>query len=91
VGAAAGATTGLLTTPLDVAKTRLMTQGAGGGGAVKYKGAIDCLARVAREEGAGALFRGWEPRVLWIGVGGSIFFGALEASKKLYAPKEPEQ
>ena len=26
-------------------------------------------------------------RVLWIGIGGSIFFTALEASKKLYAPR----
>ena len=31
--------------------------------------------------------RGWEPRVIWIGVGGSVFFTVLEASKKLYAPK----
>jgi hypothetical protein len=25
--------------------------------------------------------------VLWIGIGGSVFFTALELSKKLYAPK----
>ena len=31
--------------------------------------------------------RGWEPRVLWIGIGGSVFFTVLEASKKFYAPK----
>jgi solute carrier family 25 S-adenosylmethionine transporter 26 len=30
---------------------------------------------------------GWEPRVIWIGIGGSIFFTALEASKRFYAPK----
>jgi solute carrier family 25 S-adenosylmethionine transporter 26 len=38
------------------------------------------------QEGAGALMRGWQPRVIWIGVGGSVFFTVLEASKKLYAP-----
>ena len=31
--------------------------------------------------------QGWEPRVLWIAVGGCVFFTALEAAKKLYAPK----
>ena len=31
--------------------------------------------------------RGWEPRVIWIGVGGSVFFTVLEASKRAYAPK----
>ena len=31
--------------------------------------------------------QGWEPRVIWIAVGGCVFFTALEAAKKLYAPK----
>lgn len=84
-GAVAGSFTGLATTPLDVLKTRLMTQGASG----EYRGVADCFSKIVRTEGWGALFRGWEPRVLWIGVGGSIFFSVLEASKKLYAPKPP--
>lgn len=186
-GALAGAITGLLTTPLDVMKTRLMTQGSSG----QYKGILDCATKIAREEGLGTFLKvrpgprtipergcefvpvragerggerggreverggkgcvrekgegarppgvrpmciprvpgfqmlgwvmrgsipcapaaqvaeippacqkdggedeegwrvwgqGWEPRVLWIGIGGSIFFTALELSKKLYAP-----
>jgi solute carrier family 25 S-adenosylmethionine transporter 26 len=81
VGAAAGAVTGVLTTPLDVLKTRLMTQGASG----KYKGVVDCARRVAAEEGVGTLFAGWQPRVIWIGLGGCVFFSALEAAKKAYA------
>ena len=82
-GAAAGAVTGLVTTPLDVLKTRLMIQGTSG----QYKNAFDCAAKIVSQEGAGALMRGWQPRVIWIGVGGSVFFTVLEASKKLYAPK----
>lgn len=82
-GAGAGAATGLITTPLDVLKTRLMIQG----GAQKYKNVFDCAIKIAAEEGTSALFRGWQPRVIWIGVGGSVFFTVLEASKKLYAPK----
>ncbi|PSC68296.1 putative S-adenosylmethionine carrier chloroplastic isoform X1 [Micractinium conductrix] len=83
LGAVAGAVTGLLTTPLDVLKTRLMLQGASG----QYKGVIDCATKIMREEGTAALFRGWEPRVMWIGIGGSVFFTVLEASKTFYAPK----
>ena len=82
-GAAAGAFTGLVTTPLDVLKTRLMIQGASG----QYRNVVDCAAQIVRQEGPGALLRGWQPRVIWIGVGGSIFFTALEAAKKFYAPR----
>jgi len=83
LGAGAGAVTGMLTTPLDVLKTRLMIQGASG----QYRNVFDCANKVIAQEGAGALFRGWQPRVMWIGIGGSVFFTVLEAAKKLYAPK----
>ncbi|CAG9467130.1 unnamed protein product [Pedinophyceae sp. YPF-701] len=83
IGATAGAVTGWATTPLDVLKTRLMTQGAAG----EYKGVVDCAVKIIRDEGVGAMFRGWEPRVTWIGVGGCVFFSALEAAKTAYRPK----
>lgn len=53
LGAVAGAVTGLVTTPLDVIKTRLMIQGAN----KTYKGVVDCATQIARQEGTGALFR----------------------------------
>lgn len=31
--------------------------------------------------------QGWQPRVIWIGLGGCVFFTALEEAKKLYLPK----
>lgn len=83
-GAGAGAATGLVTTPLDVLKTRLMIQGQAG----KYKNVWDCAVKICQEEGASALLKGWQPRVIWIGVGGSVFFTVLEASKKFYAPRQ---
>ncbi|BDA42467.1 probable mitochondrial carrier protein PET8 [Coccomyxa sp. Obi] len=83
VGALAGAVTGLVTTPLDVIKTRLMTQGV----SRKYDGIFDCARKIAKQEGAATFFKGWEPRVLWISIGGCVFFTALEEAKKLYAPK----
>jgi solute carrier family 25 S-adenosylmethionine transporter 26 len=50
----------------------------------------DCAVKICHEEGASALFKGWQPRVIWIGVGGSVFFTVLEASKQFYAPKAPQ-
>lgn len=86
IGAFAGAVTGAVTTPLDVLKTRLMIQGE----KKVYANAVDCFVKIYRDEGAAALFRGWQPRVMWIGIGGSVFFTALEAAKKVFEPKEPE-
>ncbi|XP_047256850.1 S-adenosylmethionine carrier 1, chloroplastic/mitochondrial isoform X3 [Capsicum annuum] len=85
IGAIAGAITGAITTPLDVIKTRLMVQGS----AKQYEGILHCVNTIVREEGASTLFKGIGPRVLWIGVGGSIFFGVLERTKKFVAAKHP--
>lgn len=85
IGAFAGAITGAITTPLDVIKTRLMVQGS----AKQYEGILHCVKTIARDEGASTLFKGIGPRVLWIGIGGSIFFGVLERTKKLVAAKQP--
>ena len=68
---------GGLTTPLDVVKTRLMTQ-AGGSGVRKYRGWWDCLRTIRAEEGSGALLNGLRPRVLWLGIGGAVFMGSFE-------------
>ncbi|PWA81679.1 S-adenosylmethionine carrier 1, chloroplastic/mitochondrial [Artemisia annua] len=36
------------------------------------------------------IFKGMGPRVLWIGIGGSIFFGVLERANQLLAQRRPE-
>ncbi|KAL8255352.1 hypothetical protein R6Q59_033573 [Mikania micrantha] len=83
IGAFSGALTGAITTPLDVIKTRLMVQGS----ANQYKGIVDCVQTILKEEGPSALLKGIGPRVLWIGIGGSIFFGVLERTKKILAER----
>ncbi|KAH9780857.1 S-adenosylmethionine carrier 1 [Citrus sinensis] len=85
IGAFAGAITGAITTPLDVIKTRLMVQGS----ANQYKGIFDCVQTIVREEGPPALLKGIGPRVMWIGIGGSIFFGVLESTKRMLAQRRP--
>lgn len=82
-GSIAGGVSATLTTPLDVVKTRLMTQRIG---ADKYKGILHGLRTIAREEGMGALMAGVAPRVLWISLGGAVFFGAYEAAKDVMFP-----
>lgn len=84
IGAIAGGITGIVTTPLDVLKTRLMTQGASG----RYKNILDCTVQIIRQEGWSAMMSGWQPRLIWISAGGFVFFPVLEASKKFFAPKD---
>uniref|UniRef100_A0A7S0X188 Mitochondrial carrier protein n=1 Tax=Chlamydomonas leiostraca TaxID=1034604 RepID=A0A7S0X188_9CHLO len=82
IGAFAGGFTGVVTTPLDVLKTRMMVQGASG----RYSHVFDAMVKIAREEGAAAFMKGWQPRLMWISLGGFVFFPVLEASKKFFAP-----
>lgn len=81
VGSLSGAVAASVTTPLDMVKTRLMTQ-TGLARELQYRGMLDGLRRVAAEEGVAALFAGLRTRVAWIGLGGAIFFGAFEESKR---------
>jgi len=56
----------------------------------QYKGVFDCVQKIVREEGASTLTKGIGPRVLWIGIGGSIFFGVLERTKKILLDRRHE-
>ena len=46
--------------------------------------------QILRDEGASAFLKGWQPRLIWISLGGFVFFPVLEASKKYFAPKPLE-
>jgi solute carrier family 25 S-adenosylmethionine transporter 26 len=83
LGAIVGGAAAAATTPLDVAKTRLMTQTTRPGEAGHYRGVWHCLATVAREEGARGLFRGVAPRTAWIALGGSVFFSVYETARRV--------
>ncbi len=52
-GAIAGAVTGVVTTPLDVIKTRLMTQGSN----KTYSGVLDCAHKIWTQEGSAAFLK----------------------------------
>lgn len=80
VGSLSGGVAAAATTPLDVVKTRLILERVGTGRA--SLGVVGTFRSVYSEGGVRALFAGVVPRVLWISLGGGVFFGAYEASKR---------
>nr|XP_004545360.1 S-adenosylmethionine mitochondrial carrier protein isoform X2 [Maylandia zebra] len=79
-GAVAGAVAALVTTPLDVAKTRIMLAKAG---STTASGNIPLvLYDVWRSRGIAGLFAGSIPRMTFISVGGFIFLGAYEKVRR---------
>nr|XP_057937071.1 mitochondrial S-adenosylmethionine carrier protein isoform X1 [Doryrhamphus excisus] len=83
-GAFAGAVAAFLTTPLDVAKTRIMLAKAG---STTASGNIPLVLRdVWKSRGLSGLFAGSIPRMTSISVGGFIFLGAYEKVRRTLLP-----
>lgn len=66
--------TGSLQCPVDVAKTRLMADGAG----QKYTGMVQTIRSVYVNEGVGALYKGLWPRIARVAPGQGITFMVME-------------
>ena len=82
-GSIAGATSGLITTPLDVLKTRRMTfQGDDSQQKRKSMTIGQEVQEVIKDEGVLGLFRGAHMRCLYLTIGGFAFFGVYENSKR---------
>jgi hypothetical protein len=61
----------LVTTPLDVAKTRIML------GSTSSSSSYLVLMEIARREGYRPLFSGILPRCAWMGIGKLIFYSCF--------------
>ena len=85
-GAVAGAVAAGLTTPLDVAKTRIML--ASRGSDVARGSIVFALRDVFASQGVAGLFAGVAPRVVWISIGGCIFLGVYDKVRLLCASKQ---
>ncbi|OCT85955.1 hypothetical protein XELAEV_18024126mg [Xenopus laevis] len=75
-GAFAGGFAAAVTTPLDVAKTRIMLAKAGSG--VANGNVLFALHEIWRTQGIMGLFAGVIPRMTMISLGGFIFLGAYD-------------
>ena len=85
MGCMASTATVCIMIPMDTIKTRLVTQGSSAailGGAVPYKGIIDCAIRVTREEGIKTFYRGLPPRLISVVPMIGIQFTAYEFMKR---------
>lgn len=83
IAGVAGAMAALVTMPIDVVKTRLMTQAAG---TARYSGIFNTLTTIIREEGAMTLMKGVVPRICFLaplaGVTFSVYEGVVKVIRK---------
>ncbi|XP_075265099.1 uncharacterized protein LOC142357341 [Convolutriloba macropyga] len=80
----AACTAEAMTIPIDTAKVRLQLQTAVPGQAPKYKGMFGTMATVAKEEGAGALWKGIAPGLHRQCLFGGLRIGLYEPVKNFY-------
>ena len=90
IAGATGGTVGtMLNTPMDVVKSRIQNSPKIAGSIPKYNWAWPAVGTVMKEEGVGALYKGFLPKVLRLGPGGGIllvvFTGVMDFFKKMRA------
>jgi solute carrier family 25 S-adenosylmethionine transporter 26 len=82
-GSIAGGIAAFITTPLDVAKTRIML--ADKSDSLASGKVLKAIRAVHHEKGVRGLFAGVVPRVIWISLGAAIFLGSYEKAIKVLA------
>ena len=68
----------LILTPIDVAKTKIQTDPE------RYPGVVSALKTVAKEEGLGTFFNGWEPTFLGFFVNGGLGYSIIEYLRRTF-------
>lgn len=89
-GSVAGAVASAVTTPLDVAKTRIqlaeaaeVEDGTDCDGSGQSQNPLNVLRIIYRQKGITGVFSGFVPRVMWTTIGGFIWFGTYSLVKYL--------
>ena len=88
IAGATGGTVGtMLNTPMDVVKSRIQNSPKIAGSVPKYNWAWPAVGTVMKEEGFGALYKGFLPKVLRLGPGGGIllvvYTGVMDFFRKM--------
>lgn len=82
IGAVSGSITAFVTNPVDVIRTRVMSQPVGA--QALYRNAFDCVVKTLSNEGLPALLRGAGPRTFMVGPASAIFFLTYETTKTFF-------
>ncbi|KAH9257054.1 hypothetical protein BASA81_004875 [Batrachochytrium salamandrivorans] len=90
-GLLAGAVGPCFNAPVDVIKTRMMAQTYAPGGEVKYKNWFQAGALIAKEEGAGALWKGIIPRLTRLAPGQAITWTVVMRVTAMFENLKAEQ
>jgi solute carrier family 25 (adenine nucleotide translocator) protein 4/5/6/31 len=81
------AASGLLSYPLDTVRRRLMMQS--GAKTVMYNGTLDCFAKIAKNEGSKAFFKGALSNI-FRGMGASLVLVMYDEMQTYFAPKKAQ-
>eukprot|EP00929_Paragymnodinium_shiwhaense_P032573 TRINITY_DN18029_c0_g4_i1.p1 TRINITY_DN18029_c0_g4~~TRINITY_DN18029_c0_g4_i1.p1 ORF type:complete len:303 (+),score=22.19 TRINITY_DN18029_c0_g4_i1:57-965(+) len=76
-GGVSGAIAGAVTTPLDLAKTRIQLRTS----STAHSSMLAEIVDIHRTSGAASLFKGVVPRTVYCGIGGALWLGAFEWAK----------
>lgn len=87
-GAAAGGLAGILTTPLDVVKTRMQTQNGTSGVILKSASIISSLRTIYMTQGIAGLFSGVAPRFVWTSMQSSVMLLLYQVFLKAFTTGE---
>jgi len=79
------ALSGLASYPLDTVRRRLMMQSGRAKGEVMYTGTLDCFAKIAKNEGPKAFFKGALSNIIR-GAGGSLVLVMYDELQAYFAP-----
>lgn len=81
IGALAGMMGAFLSNPMDVVKTRMMTQKSMGGVEKRYANVVQCFWKIGKDEGMRAFMRGVGPQVVQKGMQYALYFAIYETLK----------
>ena len=82
-GGIAGGITALVTCPIDVVKTRMMTS------TTHFNTLAETARFLYKTEGVRTFWRGWQVRVTYITIGGMLYFGVFNSALKLISDTYP--
>jgi len=89
-GGAAGATSLCFVYPLDFARTRLAADvGSGPEGKREFNGLVDCLKKIAANDGVGGLYQGFGISVVGIIFYRASYFGLFDTGKAVLLGEKP--